>query len=228
MNITELAVLLQLEYFGRVFLAALCGATIGYERENRMKMAGIRTHLIVAIGAALMMVVSKYGFDDMLSHSNIGLDPSRVAAGVVTSIGFLGAGVIFIRNKQIVSGITTAAGLWATMGIGVAIGAGMYFIGVSVTLLILVIQILLHRNTRLIREPVSGAITLRACDESHMECLTCRISNIRNMEITGIHVTRLENGQLETKLNVKCPRLFEVADLLKLLQEIPDIQSIET
>lgn len=224
----ELAALLQLEYFGRVALAALCGAAIGYERENRMKMAGIRTHLIVAIGACLMMIVSKYGFGDMLSLQGIGLDPSRVAAGVVTSIGFLGAGVIFVRNKQSVSGITTAAGLWATMGIGVAIGAGMYFIGISSSLLVLVVQILLHKNSKLVREPVSGLITLRAKTAVETSALLERIASIHNIEITGTRISRLEDGQLETKLNVKCPKLFDVSDLLLLLEAVPEIQSIET
>lgn len=228
MRAEELALLMQFEYFGRVFFAALCGAAIGYERENRMKMAGIRTHLIVAIGASLMMIVSKYGFNDMLSMAGIGLDPSRIAAGVVTSIGFLGAGVIFIRNKQNVSGITTAAGLWATMGIGVAIGAGMYITGIGVTILILLFQFLLHKNTKLIREPISGVITLQADEAGRAETLIQRICAVRNIEITGLRINRLEDNILELKLNFKCPRIFDTADMLHLLEEIPDIKSIET
>lgn len=227
MHFVEIAALLQLEYFGRVFLAAVCGAAIGYERENRLKMAGIRTHLIVAIGASLMMVVSKYGFNDMLALTGVGLDPSRIAAGIVTSIGFLGAGVIFIRNRENVSGITTAAGLWATVGIGMAIGAGMYYIGVGITLLILFVQILLHRNTKLVRESVGGVIVLRAASADTLERQIQRIREIRNMEISSSRVTRLEDGMLELKLSVKCPRFFDIRDMLLMMEELPELQSFE-
>ncbi|WP_130861994.1 MgtC/SapB family protein [Bacilliculturomica massiliensis] len=228
MKLIDVAVLLQLEYFGRVFLAAICGAAIGYERENRLKMAGIRTHLIVAIGAALMMIVSKYGFADMLSMPGVGLDPSRIAAGVVTSIGFLGAGVIFIRNKQSVSGITTAAGLWATVGIGVAIGAGMYLTGIGVTLLILLFQILLHKNTRLVREPVSGVVVLHASDPKHAEALVSKISSVHGVDVTSLRISRQSDGVLEVRLLVKCPKLFDTSDMTGLLEDIPEIESIET
>lgn len=106
--------ILQLEYSARILLAAVCGACIGYERTNRLKTAGIRTHVIVSLAAALMMIISKYGFSDILAVHNVGLDPSRIAAGVVTAIGFLGAGIIFVHNQS-VSGLTTAAGIWATV-----------------------------------------------------------------------------------------------------------------
>lgn len=122
-------VLIQLEYLIRIIGAALCGMAVGYERENHLKTAGIRTHTIVALASAAMMIISKYGFQDILALDHIGLDPSRVAAGVVTAIGFLGAGVIFTRNFS-VSGLTTAAGIWATVGIGMAFGAGMYVLGI--------------------------------------------------------------------------------------------------
>lgn len=133
----------QAELLARIFLAGICGAVIGYERKNRNKEAGIRTHMIVSLGAALIMVVSKYGFSDILGDAGIALDPSRIAAQIVTGVGFLGAGMIFLR-KNTVSGLTTAAGIWATSAIGMAIGSGLYIIGVLTTLLIVVIQILLH------------------------------------------------------------------------------------
>ncbi|MEG0457253.1 MAG: MgtC/SapB family protein, partial [Oscillospiraceae bacterium] len=123
------------EYLLRLIVAAICGAAIGYERKSRLKEAGLRTHLIVSLASALMMLVSKYGFFDLIEQAakfgtEIKLDPSRVAAGIVTGIGFVGAGTIFIR-KNIVSGLTTAAGIWATVGVGMAVGAGMYFIGIG-------------------------------------------------------------------------------------------------
>ena len=121
--------ILQLEYSARILLAAVCGACIGYERTNRLKTAGIRTHVIVSLAAALMMIISKYGFSDILAVHNVGLDPSRIAAGVVTAIGFLGAGIIFVHNQS-VSGLTTAAGIWATVGVGMSVGGGQYLIGI--------------------------------------------------------------------------------------------------
>ena len=115
----------ELEYMLRIAIAALCGGIIGFERSRMRKEAGLRTHIIVAVGAALLMVVSKYGFTDILDTPGIRVDGSRVAANVITGISFLGAGVIFVRDVSI-KGLTTAAGLWSMAGVGLAIGAGMY------------------------------------------------------------------------------------------------------
>ena len=129
----------------RMIFAAICGGLLGYERKHRGKSAGIRTHLVVATASALMMIVSKYGFSDMVDSAiNYRLDPSRVAAGIVSGVGFLGAGMIFIRRKT-PQGLTTAAGIWATSGIGMAIGAGMYAVGITATALIYIAQLILHK-----------------------------------------------------------------------------------
>jgi len=104
---------ITLEHILRVLIAGLGGAIIGYERSSRQKEAGIRTHFIVAVGSSLMMIISKYGFTDMGNWNNVSLDPSRVASQIVSGVGFLGAGTIFM-NKQKVKGLTTAAGIWAT------------------------------------------------------------------------------------------------------------------
>ena len=113
-----------LELMLRITIACVCGALIGMERTIRLKEAGIRTHTIVALGAALMMIVSKYGFLDAVRYQG-NFDASRIASCVVTGISFLGAGVIFVRGNSI-KGLTTAAGIWATAGIGLALGAGLY------------------------------------------------------------------------------------------------------
>ena len=115
----------------RLTVAAVLGGIIGFDREYRAKEAGLRTHFLVALGSALFMIVSMYGFGE-----HVGGDPGRVAAQVVTGIGFIGAGSIMI-HKQFVRGLTTASGLWATAGIGLAVGGGMYGIGVAATLLTL-------------------------------------------------------------------------------------------
>ena len=128
--------------FLRLLLSAICGFLIGYERRNRQKEAGIRTHIIVALASCLMMEISKYAFFDTGDF-----DGARIAAQVVSGIGFLGAGMIFVQ-KNSVKGLTTAAGVWATSGIGLAMGAGMYIVSIFTTLLILVIQKALHNNKR--------------------------------------------------------------------------------
>ena len=141
-----------LDFFFRIAAACLCGAIIGFERSKRFKEAGVRTHLIVACGAALIMIISKYGFVDLTDPEGVlyngtrGADAARLAAQVVSGISFLGAGVIF-RNGSTVKGLTTAAGLWATAGIGLACGAGMYAIAFFVTVIIAVSQIIMHRFT---------------------------------------------------------------------------------
>lgn len=121
----------------RLVVAGVMGIIIGLEREYRAKEAGFRTHFLVSLGSALIMIVSQHGFGDVVGEPGIGLDPSRVAAQVVSGIGFIGAGTIILQ-KNFVRGLTTAAGIWATSGIGLAIGGGMYWIGITATILVLI------------------------------------------------------------------------------------------
>lgn len=114
----------------RLLVAGLLGGLIGAEREYRAKVAGVRTHLLVALGAALMMIVSQYGFEGQG-------DPARVAAQIVSGIGFIGAGTIIV-NRRFVHGITTAAGIWVSAGIGMAAAAGLYSVSIATTVLTLV------------------------------------------------------------------------------------------
>lgn len=137
----------QLEWMARILLAGLCGGLIGYERESRKKTAGLRTHVIVAVSSALMIVLSKYGFQDVVGQY-VRVDPSRIASGTVAAIGFLGSGVIFSRNKN-VSGITTSAGIWATVGVGMAVGAGLYVIGICTSAIVILVEIFLGRQGKL-------------------------------------------------------------------------------
>ena len=125
------------DFVWRLVLAALFGTIIGLDREYREKEAGFRTHFLVSLGSALMMIVSQYGFSEILTHDGVSLDPSRIAARVVSGIGFIGAGTI-IFNHQIVRGLTTAASLWATAGIGLTAGAGMSWLALAATILTLV------------------------------------------------------------------------------------------
>lgn len=125
------------DFVWRLVLAAIFGTIIGLDREYREKEAGFRTHFLVSLGSALMMIVSQYGFSEILTHDGVSLDPSRIAAQVVSGIGFIGAGTI-IFNHQIVRGLTTVASLWATAGIGLTAGAGMSWLALAATILTLV------------------------------------------------------------------------------------------
>ena len=129
--------MLNFDFVLRLLVAGILGAIIGLDREYRAKEAGYRTHFLVSLGSALIMIVSQYGFQEIIKENSVTLDPSRVAAQVVSGIGFIGAGTI-IFQKQIVRGLTTAAGIWATAGIGLAVGAGMYVIGIAAMVLTLI------------------------------------------------------------------------------------------
>ena len=123
----------------RLLAAMAAGFMIGFERHNHAKDAGIRTHMMVALGSCLLMLISKYGFKDIGSG-----DPARVAAQVVSGIGFLGAGVIFIRH-DVVQGLTTAAGIWATSAIGLCFGTGMLGLGAIAAILMITVQHVFRR-----------------------------------------------------------------------------------
>ena len=129
---------MELEFLLRIFCAAILGGLIGLEREYRAKEAGFRTHFLVAMGSALFMVVSAYGFGDAMLSDLQRWDVSRIAAQVVSGIGFIGAGtIIFRKTENVVVGLTTAAGLWVTAAIGLACGGGMYILSIGCTLMVL-------------------------------------------------------------------------------------------
>jgi putative Mg2+ transporter-C (MgtC) family protein len=122
------------EMLFRLFLAAVFGALIGLERERKDWTAGMRTHMMVCLGSALIMLVSSFGFSDILGAKNVELDPSRVAAQVISGIGFIGAGTILFLQQGRIKGLTTAAGLWTVAAIGLATGGGMYFAAAATTI----------------------------------------------------------------------------------------------
>jgi putative Mg2+ transporter-C (MgtC) family protein len=125
----------------RLVVAAILGALVGLERERLEWAAGMRTHALVCLGSALFMVVSAFGFADVLGEQHVILDPSRVAAQVASGIGFIGAGTIILR-REIVKGLTTAASIWAVAAVGLAVGGGMFLAAGSATLLALALLVL--------------------------------------------------------------------------------------
>lgn len=170
------------EFLIKMVLATVMGVIIGFERKSRNKGAGIRTHAIVSLASALMMIVSKYGFFDIVKY-----DAARVAAQVVSGIGFLGTGLIFIKNNA-VNGLTTAAGIWATAGIGLAMGAGLYAVAIFGTLLIVIIQILMHKDTFLSKDHLTITFEISLEDSFNTireirNCLERFKLEIQNVEI---------------------------------------------
>ena len=138
----------QLQILFQLLLAAILGGLVGLERESKRKSAGLRTHALVCLGSTLFVIISSQSFGGLIGTS---FDPSRVAAGIVMGVGFLGAGIIMHQNGR-VEGLTTAAGIWTVAAIGLAIGVKMYFVAVVASVLILGILILL----RLLEEKVFG------------------------------------------------------------------------
>lgn len=208
----------------RILLAVVCGGVIGIERSHRQKGAGIRTHIIIAVGAAVMMIVSKYGFYDVMKDG-FSADPSRIASNIMTGMGFIGAGVIFVKNTSI-KGLTTAAGLWATSGVAMAIGAGLYGVGFFTTGVMLALQILLH-------------LCLRSLDTSFYSELTITIQNhegalarlkeqlaLQNAVIEGYRFKR--EGETETvRITVKVSSKVPMEEFLALAETNQDILAME-
>ena len=183
----------QGKLFLRIVLATFMGYLIGYERKNREKNAGMRTHAIVCMGSALIMIVSKYSFRDIPDY-----DASRVAAQIVSGIGFLGAGIIFIRNNA-VSGLTTAAGIWATAGVGMAIGAGSCLLGICSGVLIVITQMVLHMTSFLTAEPYRGFLKVTTGDyEQVIEELRQQFRRERIREV-NVKITK-NKAKEETKV----------------------------
>ena len=164
---------------------------IGLERELRQKNAGLRTHTLVGVGAAVFTIVSKFGFGDVVSEGTVNLDPSRVAAQVVSGIGFIGAGVIFVRRAD-VRGLTTAAAVWLTAGVGMAAGAGLVPLAVGATAAHLFVA---YAYTPLVRRLPASRRALRSIEVSYRDregVLRRLLAEITGMDyvVSGLDVTR--------------------------------------
>lgn len=220
-----------LEFFARLIVACSCGALIGVERSRRFKEAGIRTHIIVCCASALLMIVSKYGFADLtdplgVSFSGVrGADSARIAAQVVSGISFLGAGVIFKHGNSI-KGLTTAAGLWATAGIGLSIGAGMYILGIFTTGLVAFLQIVMHKF-------VVGTDTLSVChlsftvhNSSTLQAAWDDFIHQHRMQVVECSIKYHENGTVSYDATVRTMREITIQELDAFLQEYGEVCDI--
>ena len=208
-------------YIFRIIISSVCGGAIGLERSKRQKEAGIRTHLIVALGSALMMIVSKYAFADSNSF-----DASRIAANVITGVSFLGAGVIFVKDTSI-KGLTTAAGIWATSGVGLAVGGGMVCVGIVSTVLIIFLQIFLHKYAGNVEGALNTyvKVTLKENENALERLINCLSEH--QVEIVSQRIKRGKENTLSVNLSVHIPRSENAENLCHIIEEDNDIVSIE-
>lgn len=210
----------QVEYLVRIFVAACLGLLIGSERKNRNKSAGIRTHVIVALGAALIMVVSKYGFMDVEKA-----DAARVAAQVVSGIGFLGAGVIFVRNN-LVNGLTTAAGIWATAGVGLALGSGMYVVGISSALMVLLIQFIMHRIAYFADVASGGLIRMTLVKREGIVQSMEEYLQREKLSVISVKINKTKKDEVKLEFDVVFPPGYKKTKLLARLVEMDDVLAV--
>lgn len=193
----------NLIYILRILIAAVCGMFVGLERNKRQKDAGIRTHMIVSIGAALMMIVSKYGFTDLGEIGMKSTDASRIAAQIVSGVGFLGAGVIFVNHKQSIKGLTTAAGIWAVAGVGMSIGAGMYVLGIIASVIIVLLQYVMHVCfTKFDNTATEEISILFYNDREYIDTFLSELEN-ENIEISDLRISKDTNDGVNLQFFVK-------------------------
>ena len=222
---SHITIALYIEFFIRIVLACLCGALIGLERSRRLKEAGVRTHLLVACSAALMMIISKYGFTDLVDSDSVtflgdrAADPARIAAQVVSGIGFLCAGVIF-KQGSVVKGLTTAAGMWATTGVGLSFGAGMYYLGVFSTILIIFLQYLTHRLRIVNDQYQNNHIDIIVKDENHTfhRALTQQLK-VWQAQVEESRITHNQDGTTSYSMLVKMSADVKQEELFSFFAE---------
>ena len=206
----ELRILLDL------LLSVLLGFIIGFERKIRFKEAGIRTHTIVCVGSALMMVVSKYAFGSEA-------DSARVAAQIVSGVGFLGAGIIVYKQHE-VRGLTTAAGVWATAGVGMACGGRLYIVALGATALMVIVQCVLHIKWRIFRTKRFYSVKIEFIQNGNENK---KIKEIFGTDRFNHLVIKREGGKVIYSATLNTDKEFSSTRLNQIIIENDFIYSIE-
>lgn len=227
MNLSQYG--MEIECILRILIAAVCGSFIGIERKVRLKEAGTRTHLVVAFGSALFMIVSKYGFEDMILRASenaaISFDPTRIASTIVTGIGFLGAGTIFVR-RNVINGLTTAAGLWSTAAVGMAIGAGQYIIGISAAVILTFLQWFLHSSKLFARSSTTlMTFKLAPCEKPFDRLEKLLLES--GIKVKGVNFEKNSNNECKIECVVKMPANLSHIELSDKLCENDFILGVE-
>jgi putative Mg2+ transporter-C (MgtC) family protein len=217
------------EITARLALAALLGSAIGFERERLLWAAGIRTHMLVSVGSCLLMIVSAYGFQTATTMPHVVLDPSRIAAQVVSGIGFLGAGSILLRN-QVVKGLTTAASVWTVAAIGLAAGGGLTFAALLATAIILAILVGVKPLEQAYRARVQSCVLEVVGEGELLSAPDLRaLTGLRGGQIRRVTVTpHEEEGLVRARLHLFRLSKRDIRVTARRLEEMPGIQSVET
>lgn len=213
----------------RLLLAAGLGAVIGANRSRLEWTAGMRTHMMVAVGAALAVIVSAYGFFDVIKDPNIILDPSRIAAQVISGIGFIGAGtILFMQREQVVRGLTTAAGLWAVAAVGLAAGAGLFIAAVMATAIMWIILAVLkplERRFFVHARKLPPSVTARVIGNQSLSAFQAALAR-SDVPVHRIVLRRHEDGG-ET-LSVRFDSSVDDAQLAALIETLREIEGLES
>ena len=221
------------EILTRLITAAILGSVVGFERQRREWTAGLRTHMLVCVGSALVMIVSAHGFDDVINRPGIGLDPSRVAAQVISGIGFLGAGTILFMKNQVIRGLTTAAGLWAIAGIGLATGGGLYAAAIITTLIVLTILAAIKPvEIRVFKKDKYNAIKLivkrRQVNLTHIEQVLSKYKiTINEVRIAPAFDDNGENDEVSIYIQKHTSPKENALTILEEIRREPAVNSVE-
>ncbi len=218
----------QMDFFVRILIACICGAIIGFERTKRYKEAGLRTHIIVCCGAALIMIVSIYGFEGLTSLNGVRAgDPARLAAQAVTGISFMGAGVIY-KNGSTIHGLTTAAGLWTTALIGLAIGSGMFAVGIFATMLVAILQLVMHKRSFAGDAPITYSLKFTAKDTAKLEKDLTEQLRQWKARISDTKVYENEKGEVEYEIHFTSDRVLSYEEIHQFFRLHHDVQGVAT
>lgn len=208
-------------------LAFVLSAVIGLERHRRFKSAGLRTHTLVGVGSAVFTLVSAYGFADVVGRGG-GVDPSRIAAQIVSGIGFLGAGVIFVRRGS-VSGLTTAASIWLTAAVGMACGAGMPALAVMATAChLLTVTVLAKVGRRMQADPVSTTLLMRYTAGQGTLPVALGLAAERGVTATVLDAKTLRHDGAETTVRATVQLEASPHVVSDLVEEITDLASVQS
>ena len=216
----------------RLVLAAVLGGIIGWERERRNKQAGFKTHLLVSVGSALIMLTSIYGFGDLVDHPNARFDPARLAAQVVSGIGFLGAGAILRHSNMVVSGLTTAATLWVVAAIGLSVGAGFYFPAMATTGIVLISVVVLRGvEVRFAKTKKVKELNITVED---VEGTLADISDVLDKERVDVRKVTFSTKQdgeeavlTVVKFRIRMPAKKDSLELVKRLHNIHGVKEVQ-
>ncbi len=216
----------------RLLLSVLLGGLVGFERERKNSAAGLRTHILVCLGSCLIMVLSMYGFAAFADEPNVRLDPARLAAQVITGVGFLGAGTILFTGKAI-TGLTTAASVWVVMAVGLAVGAGFYMPAVTTALLVLLILWGLNIvEKRFVKHRREYAITITAdakaqLVESVQQLLADKGAKLTQVRFGEAIRTAADDAKVQhVHLNIMLPsreQLMTVADQFRRIEGVTSV-----